>query len=115
MTPNVLSLGHARFRQDWRGLEVPRHLFLFSLQALSYCVEQASLTVAMWRTESRPARGIMRESILIRKLREDPGAEPKESMSERLSGRLFQWWEAIYCIFSPVGEEIVLVAQKPPQ
>lgn len=115
VTPNVLSLGHARFREDWRGLEVPRHLFLFSPQALNHCVEQANMKVAMWRTESRPARGIMRESILIRKRREEPGGDPRESLSERLSGWLFRWWEAICCIFSPVGEEIVLVAQKPPQ
>ena len=29
-TPNVSSLSHRIFRQDWRGLEPPRHLHLFS-------------------------------------------------------------------------------------
>ena len=30
VTPNTRSLGYALYDQDWRGLEVPRHLFLFS-------------------------------------------------------------------------------------
>ncbi len=33
-TPNVESAGHRRYREHWRGLEVPRHLVLFSAAAL---------------------------------------------------------------------------------
>jgi hypothetical protein len=37
VTPNVDSLGHRHFGERWRGLEQPRHLFLYggaSLRAL---------------------------------------------------------------------------------
>lgn len=33
-TPNIASLGHARFGRDWFGLDPPRHLVLFSPRAL---------------------------------------------------------------------------------
>lgn len=34
-TPNVGSIGHARFRENWRGLEPPRHLTLWTLDTLT--------------------------------------------------------------------------------
>jgi 2-polyprenyl-3-methyl-5-hydroxy-6-metoxy-1,4-benzoquinol methylase len=34
VTPNNESLGHKSFKETWRGLEVPRHLYLFTLKAL---------------------------------------------------------------------------------
>ena len=40
-TPNIESLGHQRYRSDWRGLEPPRHLVLFSRDALVQALEQA--------------------------------------------------------------------------
>jgi SAM-dependent methyltransferase len=33
-TPNINSLGHARYQEDWRGLEPPRHLALWTLETL---------------------------------------------------------------------------------
>jgi SAM-dependent methyltransferase len=33
-TPNLEALGHRRFRRDWRGLEPPRHLVLFTRASL---------------------------------------------------------------------------------
>jgi 2-polyprenyl-3-methyl-5-hydroxy-6-metoxy-1,4-benzoquinol methylase len=34
ITPNIQSLGHAVFGADWRGLEPPRHLYLYTASAL---------------------------------------------------------------------------------
>jgi SAM-dependent methyltransferase len=34
MTPNIEALGHRAFGPDWRGLEIPRHLFLYSARTL---------------------------------------------------------------------------------
>ena len=34
VTPNVDSLGHRHFAERWRGLEQPRHLFLYSSASL---------------------------------------------------------------------------------
>ncbi|MCC6811991.1 MAG: class I SAM-dependent methyltransferase [Deltaproteobacteria bacterium] len=39
-TPNLKSFGHARFGKHWRGLEAPRHLYVFTADRLrSLCVE----------------------------------------------------------------------------
>jgi 2-polyprenyl-3-methyl-5-hydroxy-6-metoxy-1,4-benzoquinol methylase len=40
-TPNIASLGHRRFGPHWRGLEVPRHLALFSTASLLDCLGSA--------------------------------------------------------------------------
>lgn len=39
-TPNIQSYGHDQFRADWRGLEPPRHLVLFSNNALRELLSQ---------------------------------------------------------------------------
>lgn len=40
-TPNIESPGHQRYRSDWRGLEPPRHLVLFSRDSLFRTLVQA--------------------------------------------------------------------------
>lgn len=66
MTPNLESIGHRRFGSDWRGLEPPRHLHLFSSRSLSTCLQRAGLTVADVRTSARWVRGIWWVSHVIR-------------------------------------------------
>jgi SAM-dependent methyltransferase len=43
-TPNLDSLGHIRFGRDWRGLEPPRHLTLFSVDSLRFALTEAGFT-----------------------------------------------------------------------
>lgn len=50
-----LWLGHRWFRNDWRGLEPPRHLFLFSLQTLQKVAEMAGLKVLDLKNNSLSA------------------------------------------------------------
>ena len=35
MTPNAKAKGHSEFKEDWRGLEVPRHLQIFTPRSLA--------------------------------------------------------------------------------
>ena len=35
LTPNITSKGHREFKEDWRGLEIPRHLQIFSPASLT--------------------------------------------------------------------------------
>lgn len=49
-TPNVDSLGHARFGENWRGLEPPRHLALTTFDTLCTLLRQAGFR------EVRPLR-----------------------------------------------------------
>lgn len=41
LTPNVNANSHARFKEHWRGLEIPRHLQIFTPTSLSHAAEQA--------------------------------------------------------------------------
>ena len=41
ITPNIASTGHRLFGRDWRGLEVPRHLYLYTPRALARLAHQA--------------------------------------------------------------------------
>lgn len=43
-TPNIDALGRARFQRNWRGLETPRHLVIFSRQSLRLALAQAGFT-----------------------------------------------------------------------
>lgn len=45
-TPNIDSFGHARFQQNWRGLETPRHLVLFNQNSLSQAFVSAGFRVS---------------------------------------------------------------------
>jgi 2-polyprenyl-3-methyl-5-hydroxy-6-metoxy-1,4-benzoquinol methylase len=55
-TPNIESLGYRMYQEAWRGLEVPRHLFLFSPPTLRACVERSGLQLLELRTTARTAR-----------------------------------------------------------
>jgi 2-polyprenyl-3-methyl-5-hydroxy-6-metoxy-1,4-benzoquinol methylase len=41
VTPNLKSLGHQKFLQNWRGLEPPRHIYLFSRKNFATCAINA--------------------------------------------------------------------------
>ena len=64
-TPNVGSYGHRRFGSNWRGLEAPRHLTVFSWQGLLTIMEAAGFAdVERQRVPS--SRGSMfRQSVAM--------------------------------------------------
>ncbi len=41
LTPNITSKGHREFKANWRGLEIPRHLQIFSPSSLAILATQA--------------------------------------------------------------------------
>ena len=53
-TPNIDALGHRRFGRYWRGLEAPRHLAIFSPEAMT-----RALTTAGFETVRARYRGTM--------------------------------------------------------
>jgi SAM-dependent methyltransferase len=64
-TPNASSLSHRMFKQDWRGLEPPRHLHLFSNQSLPSLLARAgfkNVTIL-----PHMAKSVFYESILLRR------------------------------------------------
>lgn len=56
LTPNLNSLGHQRFGIDWLGLDIPRHLCLFTSSTLTQVVEAVGFARSEWSTTARTSR-----------------------------------------------------------
>lgn len=111
-TPNAESMGHTRFGPDWRVLEPPRHLTIFSRKTLHRLAGEAGFSTSSVRTTVRGADGVYIES---NKLRETAGEiwQIPVSGGEKLRGQLFQYLEWVLTHLRPgTGEELLLVAMK---
>jgi len=109
VTPNIRSLGHRKFGGVWRGLEPPRHLYLFSSETLRICCDRAGLRVQTLRTSARVAGLIWQESELIRRNKEWSSVD--RGLWHRLRGMFFNLYEDALCrVVEEVGEEIVVMA-----
>jgi SAM-dependent methyltransferase len=76
-TPNLDSLGHARFGRNWRGLEPPRHLLLFSVDSLKFALAQAGFTRLRQHWRGLSVFDVLPASEAIRDGR-DPQAASRE-------------------------------------
>jgi 2-polyprenyl-3-methyl-5-hydroxy-6-metoxy-1,4-benzoquinol methylase len=65
LTPNASSFSHGLFKQDWRGLEPPRHLHIFSNQSLAILAARAGFKNVTIRPHM--AGSVMYESIFLRR------------------------------------------------
>ena len=109
-TPNIRSLGHRWFRRYWRGLEVPRHLILFTLPALRECAKQAGLAVQNIGTETRLSRMIYNPSVYAQQGHQDIGYRLNFRVRTKIASYLFQAVEEIAMyLHKGVGEEIICV------
>ena len=115
VTPNTDSLGHQRYGEDWRGLEPPRHLHLFSPGNLIRAVERAGLNVVTVHTLAKGAAFMLNMSSVLRRARlSNRGIEEcSGGFSRALGYRLFQIGERMLLTIRPqIGEEILLIAGK---
>ena len=112
-TPNVNSFGRRLFRTAWRGLEVPRHLQLFSVPTLVECAHRAGLHVQEARTSANSARWMFAASRLIARDGSLAGGVPPAQLPARIRLQGWMFWVLEWALgwFSPVGEEIVLIAR----
>ena len=109
-TPNIISLGHRWFGRHWRGLEVPRHLIMFSPSALSQCVSEAGLSLHSLSTETRMARFIYMASACAKKGEQKVGERRSFDRITQIKSYFFgalenilvslkeDWGEEIFCI-----------------
>lgn len=100
VTPNVRGLGHRWFGARWRGLETPRHLSVYSPQALKDSAQRAGLDVLSVRTSILGVRQVFKESGAPKWLLSlVPLIEAAGYLASRLGGKF--------------GEETVLIARRP--
>lgn len=65
-TPNANSFGHRKFGKNWRGLEPPRHLYIFSKNNLQAVLHQHGFCQISVQANAAGARGIFEASYLLR-------------------------------------------------
>jgi 2-polyprenyl-3-methyl-5-hydroxy-6-metoxy-1,4-benzoquinol methylase len=112
-TPNSQSLGHQLLRSAWRGLEIPRHYFVFSMKALSTCADYAGFDVRLLSTAARHATGMHIASRLIQRGSTIVGKH-QHARKLKFEGLLFRLVEELALAFwNRVGEEVLLVGEKP--
>lgn len=114
-TPNAKSWGHRHYRQDWRGLESPRHLQIFNPQNLLRLTKESGFDRCYVHTTNRSAWYILGMSAALRKTRERAYSHSVAilsmlswlAMSFQIFGRLLNFFQR------DAGEEIILTARKP--
>lgn len=104
-TPNVASVGHARLGRDWRGLEPPRHLQLFTAASIEAMARRAGFGIERSVTSPRLAAMIRRESPRV--------GGTGVSLLMRLPDPLFMAATYLgWMLDRSSGEELALVATR---
>lgn len=107
--PNPRGPGASYFRESWRGLEVPRHLCIPSLAAMTRLLIEAGFERPSPRRRGQHAREIMRESAAIAMRR---GGATNEKRAAR-SKWVRRWADLAATLVAGAGEELVMVAYAP--
>lgn len=116
-TPNTESLGHKLFKNDWRGLETPRHLFLYSSKNIKSLLLKAGFDVEVVRTYHGSAASIYARSMAIRHRHRFLGENPNDAHGKyyKISSKIFFVAEYILSVRpfqKEIGEELIAVAVK---
>jgi 2-polyprenyl-3-methyl-5-hydroxy-6-metoxy-1,4-benzoquinol methylase len=113
VTPNADSWSHARYREDWRGLEPPRHLQVFGWTSLSLAARSAGFHKVCLRSDVKGTPYFVGMSKAIRGAR--LGHTKRATYQRRVTDRIAQLIRRLSLIRNPRGgEEIVLRAKKRP-
>jgi 2-polyprenyl-3-methyl-5-hydroxy-6-metoxy-1,4-benzoquinol methylase len=107
VTPNINSWGQRRFKRHWRGLEPPRHLFLFSPRTLETIANKAGFDVQQVFSTVRNTY-IFSASLRLEKLSQN--AKPSRFVTNKWI-LLFYEWLLMYK-HPDSGEIAVLLATK---
>lgn len=114
LTPNADSRGHTHYGRNWRGLETPRHLQIFTLKSLASIAGSAGYAVAETFTTMN---GFVYQDLASSEL----AAGEKHVMGGRVSHvrrilshmkALGLGWRRVVLASGHIGEELVLVCRK---
>jgi len=113
VTPNSQSFGHSAFKNDWRGLEPPRHLYIYSPTALERLALLAGFhDYTIVTTAINAAGTVTQESIRLRKL-SLTGNSYVSPVNVKVISHLFRLFEfALLRVKKNAGEECVLLATR---
>ncbi len=112
VTPNSASFGHHIYKENWRGLEPPRHLHLFNIACLDTLAARSGFGERTLSTSIRDAYGIFLSSRSIARSGQYAMGAPQPRRL-RVWARAMEWVEWLVLKARPdAGEELVLIARK---
>lgn len=113
LTPNAQSLGHRIFKQNWRGLEIPRHMFIFSVDNFSLLAKQVGFEPEILTSTARISRYLYSTSVHMKQGKVNIRSGGNRGYFLALKSYLFQAREELYKVFNKnAGEEIYFVGKK---
>lgn len=113
ITPNIRSLAHRRFGQDWLHLDPPRHLHLFSSTTLETVAQRAGFVRAEVRTTPAQAESSFLSSQQLRLHRGGRHSDFVPNLWPAFKAACFQFWEQLYSLYDrESGEEVVMKGSK---
>ena len=105
VTPNGNSLLHWLFKSNWRGLEPPRHLNIFTINALISSAKEAGFSHVEVVTSNFSASGVFFYSAYLTGM--------KKTFLLRILANLARFaLTLLHAFFKGSGEELILVAHK---
>lgn len=113
ITPNVDGYGHRVFGRDWRGLEVPRHLHLFSQGTIERLATQAGFAAVASRTTAARSAVLFGECLALKQDKIPPSEVPLTAvMKIQVAGHLLA--ARVLGLLGIAGaDELVLEARSP--
>ena len=107
VTPNVNSFLHRCFRECWRWLDPPRHLYLFCSATLCQAIQRAGFEDVRCWTSAANAFSVATGSLYLQHNR------PANSFAVQCTALWWQWRARLAHASDPnSGEECVLHARK---
>jgi 2-polyprenyl-3-methyl-5-hydroxy-6-metoxy-1,4-benzoquinol methylase len=113
LTPNSQSLGHSLFKQHWRGLEIPRHLTIFSVDNFASMADRVGFIREKLTSTARISRYLFSTSVHIRQGRLNIGSGGNRGYWLALKSYGYQSIEEIVNAFTKkAGEEMFYIGRK---
>lgn len=110
-TPNASSWGHRLYGANWRGLEPPRHLHIFTTTSLAVLIEQAGLKVIDLSTQAGSFKLFLASRSIRRDGKSDLSYQHPFAMRVWAKGmEIFE--ELLNLAKKNAGQELVLIASK---
>lgn len=108
-TPNIGSLGHARYGRHWRGLEPPRHLVLFNQGSLISLLKDTGFQSITVKPGSSPLLVLTLKSELLKR-----GLPQDTALTLSFQERVRVWIGQLIQAFSVRAQEFInITAIKP--
>jgi ubiquinone/menaquinone biosynthesis C-methylase UbiE len=117
VTPNIQSFGHEKFQDCWIGLDAPRHLQIFSLDALQQCAREAGFDAVKTSTSAAHADGFMGLSFRFKEAKANAdnsaGMNPQFNFMRGLRSLMLQYLEQRQLRHDAGrGDEAILICHK---